>query len=372
MEILCDICQFKTKYPTGLVSHTHPEFNVGNVPMNIWTPIYTLSKNGLWLSENEEGILKFKEYFPFDVSNAKSYGEGFTKLTYVDNYNDLDLHPFFLKDERDNPTGSFKDRGMPLMIADAKKSGKDKIAIPSSGNAAISLVTYAKHSGIDAIVFIPKDISEYKLRMINNGTIIKCDDIIESYEDFFKFCDNNSDVYNGFPAANIPYLQGLKTMAYEIVMDLGTAPDWIFIPCGSGSNIVAQYQGFTDMKKMGLITNIPRFVNVQISGADPITVGYSERQYKKPVVLNPIIDSKADALASDTNFNYLKIMQILQETNGLAVSVSDEDIERSYDEYDFAKDFDFSSLSVFAALKNVKEMKPEDSVVLIGTAKKRG
>jgi len=122
---------------------------------------------------------------------------------------------------------------------------------------------------------------------------------------------------------------------------------------------------------MGLTDRMPRFVTVQIQGADPITIGYRKRQFDKAVLLDEISDSRAEAIASDTCFNYFKILEILERTRGVPVSVTDQDIDRIHP--DDLPELEFSSQSVYASLEKLKEhLKSDETVVLIGTGCKRG
>lgn len=350
----CDVCGYKAK---NAFEHEHRELEIGGVPMNIWTAVYSLPTS-LKSNQYSKGIMKFRDYIPFEIGNSISDKEGSTSLKKLE-------ENVFLKDESQNPTGSFKDRGSVMLISDALLSNKKKVAIPSTGNAAISLGYYAERAGLESIIFVPEDISKSKKSKIESrSTVIYNKDLIKSYEKFFEFCRSNASVYNGFPVINLPYLQGLKTMAYEIFLQIGT-PDWIVIPIGSGCNITAQYQGFKDINVMGLSNKLPRFIGVQIEGADPITQGYNKKQYGRVVILNEPVESKAKAIASDTCFNYFKIMNILKKTKGFAISVTDDEIERTKQ----APWLEFSSKSVFPALNKIKDViKKEDVMVLIGTA----
>jgi len=371
-SIFCDICKRNFSYPEALQAHRHLDLEIGGVPINFWTPVYHLPKqNNLVTDKDQKGVLKYRDYLPVDNLTAYSKNEGGTPLRQLDNLSKKHKIKLYLKDESANPTGSFKDRGMPLLLASAKTANKKRVAIPSTGNAAVSLAFYARAFGLEAIVFIPETTAYFKKKAIIDAkaTIVKDKNLIESYEHFFSFCRKNSDVYNGFPANNIPYLQGLKTMAYEIFLQLGNkVPDWLIVPCGSGGNLVGQYQGFRDLIKMGLADKIPHLVSVQIKGADPITVGFQKKQIDKIEILKSPCDSKAEAIASDTCFNYFKIIKTLMETGGRAISVKDEDI-------DHVTDFgwlEYSSLSIFPALEKLsKEIKKESIVVIIGTALKR-
>lgn len=362
----CDICGIEVPYPDGMYLHEHSELEIGGVPLNIWTPHYKLPtaiEKGSF-----GGIAELSGCIPVDISQPFA-DSGKTPLVRL-NHPLLEL---YLKDESKNPTGSFKDRGISCMVLDALSRGFRQIAIPSTGNAAISLGYYCKKADIEPIVFLPKSTSDEKIRLIRDrSTIIYDTDLIESYEHFIRFCRQNPRIYNGFPSNNLIYAQGIKTMAYEIFLGLDNAsPDWVALPVGSGGNVIGLNMGFNDLVLMGLATKLPRFATVQISGADPISCGYKANSLEKVVVLDEIAESRADAIASDTCFNYLKIMRILQETNGTAISVSDREI----DSVDMdGMSLEYSSLSVFAALERLTPLtKRGDSVVLIGTAgSKRG
>lgn len=368
LSLTCDVCSDQFTYPPPQVEHRHPELEIGGVPINFWVVNYLLNSSNVVSDPKAEGILKFREMLPLEDVEILSQGEGNTPLRKLEHISSgINV---FLKDESTNPTGSFKDRGMPLLIAEAKSLGITKAAIPSTGNAGISFVSYANLAGLEPIVFLPEDTPKDKIEMMREkATLIFDRDLVESYEHFIDYCRKNSDTYNGFPATNVAYIQGLKTAAYEIYMQLnGHAPDWLVLPCGSGGNTVGYYQGFQDLISMGLIDKQPRFVPVQIAGADPITFGFDNNvRDRVPIIAEPT-DSRAEAIASDTCFNYFNIVDILDKTKGKAVSVTDEEIERveGFDE------FEFSSLSVLPAFGIIQsDVKQDETVVLVGTAKNR-
>jgi len=367
-NISCDVCGEKFNFEGDLYRHIHKEMQIGGVPINVWTPNYTLSKeNQLMVHKNKKGIFKFQKYLP-NINVQISLNEGNTPLISLKNINDKYKADIFIKDETINPSGSFKDRGTALLVSFAKFLRKKKIAIPSSGNAAISLCLYCKSVGIDPVLFIPKNISLSKRQFLEQfSEVILKQDLVACYEDFFKFCNCNKDIYNGFPPSNIAYLQGLKTLSYEIFLQLGRAPDWIVIPCGGGGNFLAQYIAFKDLLEMGLINKLPKFVSVQIKGADPITVGFNEKKFNDLVVLDNPVFSEAESIASDTCFNYFKIMNILRKSLGIAVSVTDQEIKKYQEEFNR---FAFSSLSIFAALEKIKKyLKNGETIILVATAK---
>jgi len=369
----CDICNHKEPYSRN-PTHEHSELELGGVPVSIWTPEYHLPKdNEIKISRVNKGISKFSRYIPVHLDKKIVSNEGNTPLVKCSEFPANTYSEVYIKDESHNPTGSFKDRGIAALVSEASYSGMKKIAIPSTGNAAISLGYYGNRAGIGTIVFIPQDTPRSKVNQIEkHSEIISDRNIIESYEHFFRFCKKNKEVYNGFPANNIYYLQGLKTTAYEIFMQLGNRiPDQVIIPVGSGGNFVGLYHGFRDLMNMCITKKMPRFVSVQLQDADPITVGFREKQLDRLMVLDSIPKTKAEAIASDTCFNYFKILKIISETKGHAISVSEAEIENAP-----IMNFEYSSMSVFPAFEKLAAKKDRYNdlgvVVLICTASNKG
>ncbi|MDD2482753.1 MAG: pyridoxal-phosphate dependent enzyme [Candidatus Shapirobacteria bacterium] len=364
ISLKCDFCQQQFGYPYTQNEHRHPEYEIGGVPINLLTMRYDLTDIGPIVQGNYD--IEYRKMLPYR-DKIISQNEGHTPLLKI-NLPDSTGN-FFIKDESTNPTGSFKDRGISQLVTEIKSLGKKKGAIPSTGNAGISFVSYSNIADIEPIVFLPETTSSEKLKLVkDNATLVFDKDLIKSFEHFFEFCRENPDIYNGFPSTNNTYLQGLKTTAYEIYSQLGQVPDWVFLPCGSGGNIVGCYQGFLDLLKIGLTDHLPRFVSVQCEGADPITYGHKNKILNHVPILENPTQSKAEAIASDTCFNYFRIQNILQLTHGTAVSVSDKEIEniQGFD------NFEFSSRSVIPAVTKINHLiKSDDIVTLIGTAKNR-
>jgi len=359
--LVCNECGYSGNYPEAGYFHEHPELEIGGVPMNIWKPVYSKEK-AVGLS----GLIRAP------LAKGISDGEGGTPLLKVEGIGGERGISVYVKDEGENPTGSFKDRGMPYLVTDAMLSGKGSVAIPSTGNAAVSLAKYARRGGIKSIVFVPKGTEKAKIDALSADEIILKPDLIAAYEDFFRFCRERPDVYNGFPASNIPYLEGLKSSAYEIFESLGNAPDWLVVPCGSGGNVLALARGFSDLKEAGKTDRLPRICPVQIAGADPITKGSLLGERKRAIIIDPMAESRAEAIASDTCFNYRLIMDALEASGGVPISVTDREIEAEI-ERDLPKQFEFSSMAAYSAGRKVAEKlaSPGETVVLIGTGKRR-
>lgn len=361
MKIRCDVCNLIFNYPFEINTHKHLNMELEGVPCNFWTcEDYKLN---IKCDDTKKGIFAFSKLFPMEVIE-KSLGEGKTPLIKINDN-------LFIKDESKNPTGSFKDRGMPFLMNEVLHHKKKKIAICSTGNAAISLIQYARLYGIESIVFVPKNIDKIKKKALQNATkIIYSNNEISCFEDFFKYCDKNPEVFNGFLSTNISYLLGLETIAYELYYQFKfKTPDYIFIPCASGGNILSEYNAWKKLYNAKLINKIPKLILIQIEGGNPIEQGFDKKIEDKLFVINNPVFSKT-ILSTDTCFNYHKIYNMIKEKTCIPVSINDDEINDI--EIKYKNKYDYTSLSVFAAYKKYKKnIKNSQKSVLIVTAKNR-
>lgn len=359
MKIKCDVCNSVYQFPIEVNRHKHKEMELDGVPCNFWTLID--DKFSLLINNEKQGTFRFKDLYP-NVIKELSLNEGNTPLIkYKKN--------LFFKEENKNPTGSFKDRGMPFLMNEVLYHKKNSIAICSTGNAAVSLVKYAKLYGIESIIFVPKDIDESKRKMLAAANyIIYSNDIIKSFEDCINYCNNNENVFNGFLSTNQSYLLGLETMSYEIYIQLNNkVPDYIIIPCASGGNVISQYNAWSKMLRNKIISKLPKIVIVQIDGGNPIEKGYNSNKSDELYVIDNPVDSKT-ILSCDTCFNYFKIYNIIEENVGITVSVSDGDIECLSN--DLKEKYEYTSLASIAAFNKIR-IKENEICVAIMTAKNK-
>nr|MBP3258706.1 pyridoxal-phosphate dependent enzyme [Bacilli bacterium] len=361
MQIKCDVCGKIFKFPFEINTHKHVGKELNGVPVNFWTTLN--DKFDLIIDDNMKGVFRYKDLYKKTKKNI-SLDEGNTPLIKV-------LDNLYIKDESVNPTGSFKDRGMPFLMNEVLNHNKSSIAICSTGNAAISLIKYAKLYGIESIVFLPQDIDFKKKNELTGATqIVYSDDIIKCFEDFMIYCDNNPDIFNGFLSTNISYMIGLETISYEIFEQLNfNVPNYIFIPCASGGNVVSQYNAWKKLYDNNMIDKMPKFVIVQIDGGNPIEQGYNKKNSESLFVINNPVPSKT-ILSTDTCFNYFKIYEIIDSGYGFTVSIDDKDIDNIAKT--FKDKYDYTSLAVLAAYEKYKKnMRVNEISVAIITAKNR-
>ena len=359
MKIVCNECMKTFNYPLEQINHRHENLELDLVPPNFWSIEDYLPEFEITISD-EGKIIAPK------VNKSTIFQPGNTPFICIS-------ENVYIKDESENPTGSFKDRGMETMMNEILLHKKDKVAVVSCGSGAISTIKYAKEFGIHSIVFVHKEIEDINLKLISNADEVhSSDNFIKSYEEFMEFCIENKDtVYWGFLNANISYMLGLRTLAYEIIRDLKDVPDIVVIPCGSGMNIVAQNLAFREMYHKGIISKIPKIAIVEIEGGNPIKQGFEAGNSSMLHVIENPVNSKT-ILSNDTCFNYRKICDIVKRKEGFFVSVNDYEIDefiRANPEYE--KKYDYTSLAVMPALQKCIASHKGKKIVTVITCKNR-
>ncbi len=274
-------------------------------------------------------VWRYRELLPVDDYNMiVSMGEGGTRLLNLDRVEEsIGKSGFrvFLKVEGDNPTGSFKDRGMTVGVTKAREFKYKRVACASTGNTSASMAAYAARAGLEPIVFIPRGkIARGKLSqaIAHGATIVEVegvfDDALRKVLDYVA--KNKVYLLNSIN----PYrLEGQKTIAYEIFEQLGEVPDYVVVPVGNAGNISAIWKGFKELYEMGVINHLPIMVGVQAEGASPLAKAYIEKRTFKPLEDPWTI---ASAIRIGNPVNWPKAWRAVEESNGFFSIVSDEEI----------------------------------------------
>jgi len=322
-------------------------------------------------------LWRYRELLPLrDDANLVSLGEGFTPLLPAKSLaGELGLKRLWIKDEAQNPTGSFKDRGLSLAISRAKELGVKKAAIPSAGNAGGSLAAYAARARIEAHVFMPRDtpianqieVQQYGARLtLVDGLINDCGRIINERK--------TAEGWFDISTLKEPYrVEGKKTMGYEIAEQLNwTLPDVIIYPTGGGTGLIGMWKAFQEMEELGWIgSKRPRMVSVQASGCAPIVKAFGEgRETAEPWQNAKTVASGLRVPQAVADFLMLRA---LRESNGTALSVSDEEMIAEIPRLGRAEGIFFcpEGAACAAALRRSMQngwVKPTDEVVLFNTA----
>jgi threonine synthase len=345
------------------------------VRYDLKTASETLAKSSL--QGQVPTLWRYRELLPLqDDANLISLGEGFTPLIEAKTLGrELGVQQLWIKDEAQNPTGSFKDRGLSLAVSRAKELGVKKAAIPSAGNAGGSLSAYAARAGIEAHVFMPKDTPmanqiearQYGARLtLVDGLITDCGRLIaerKAVEDWFDVSTLKE-----------PYrVEGKKTMGYEIAEQLNwKLPDVIIYPTGGGTGLIGIWKAFKEMEELGWIgTQRPRMVSVQASGCAPIVKAFTEG--KETAEPWPQAKTVAAGLRVPQAVADFLMLRALRESNGTALSVSDQEMLAEIPRVGRAEGIFFcpEGAACVVALRRLTEqrwIKTTDEVVIFNTA----
>lgn len=223
-------------------------------------------------------INRYRDRLPVtDDTRLISLGEGNTPLIRLNNIpailgKDVDI---YVKYEGLNPTGSFKDRGMTMAVTKAVEEGSKAIICASTGNTSAAAAAYASRAGITAFVLIPEGkiaLGKLAQAMMHGAVVIQIkgnfDDGMELVKQVGK--DAPVTIVNSIN----PYrLQGQKTAAFEIVEELGFAPDYHCIPVGNAGNITAHWMGYSEYHENGIVNSRPKMVGYQAAGSAPFMRG---------------------------------------------------------------------------------------------------
>ena len=269
-------------------------------------------------------LQRYRDYLPItDQTPIVTMGEGGTPLVRSERVcKALGTSEVYFKLEGCNPTGSFKDRGMVVAIAKALEAGSRFIACASTGNTSASAAAYGAHSGLTTLVLVPKgNIAAGKMaQAIAYGA-----HVLAVTGNFDRALQLVRDLCGRYPITLVnsvnPFrLEGQKTAAFEVVDELGDAPDYLCIPVGNAGNITAYWRGFRDYRESGRSTRLPRMMGFQAEGAAPIVVGH------------PILDPKtiASAIKIGNPASWKSAVAARDESGGRIEAVTDEEILEAY------------------------------------------
>jgi len=273
----------------------------------------------------ERGVLfRYRDFLPITQATPMiTLGEGNTPLVRSLNLEkELGCGGLYFKLEGCNPTGSFKDRGMVVAIAKAVEEGSRSVICASTGNTSASAAAYGARFGLDVVVMVPKGkIALGKLaQAIAYGA-----KIIAIQGNFDQALQIVRSLAEKHPVTLVnslnPYrIEGQKTAAFEIVDDLGDAPDYLFIPVGNAGNITAYWKGFVEYKKAGRASKTPKMMGFQADGAAPIVKG---RVIDRPKTL-------ATAIRIGNPASWKGAVAARDESGGVIDCVSDDEILAAY------------------------------------------
>ncbi|MBI4299389.1 MAG: threonine synthase [Chloroflexi bacterium] len=271
------------------------------------------------------GVLtRYKEFLPItEDTPIFTLGEGDTPLVRSKNlWKQIGHSELYFKLEGCNPTGSFKDRGMVMAVAKALEERSSTIVCASTGNTSASAAAYGAYCGLKTIVLVPKTgVATGKLTqaLAYGARVLAIDG---NFDQALKLVRSLADVQpiTLVNSINPNRLQGQKTAAFEIVDNLGDAPDYLFIPVGNAGNITAYWMGFREYKKIGRAARSPHMMGFQAEGAAPIVRG--------EIVASP--ETVASALRIGNPASWKGALAARDESGGVIDAVSDKEILEAY------------------------------------------
>jgi len=366
IDLICTKC--KKTFP---IDRLYPRCDICNEPLEVEKVVAGRINKGNVL--NQTVLERYSDFFPFaKIDKAISLYEGFTPLVRsLRLASELIIKDIFFKNESQNPTWSFKDRGTVTGIQQAISLGYKRIGTVSTGNMAVSVAAYGARAGLETFILVSASLPPEKLNpiAIYNPILIKVDgDYSKLYFDSLDIGKQN-DIY--FINSDVPFrVGGSKTIAFEICEQMNfEVADYVVVPTSSGGNIRGILKGFEEFRLCGLINKVPKMICAQARGCSPIYNAYSSHAEVISRVENP--HTIAHAIENPYPPSGNEVLRRMKENGGTFVAVTDEEILRAQKR--LAKIGLFGQPASAVSLASVKKLRGQnfldenDTVVCIVT-----
>jgi threonine synthase len=275
-------------------------------------------------------VWRYRDFMPIhEATKLVTLSEGGTGLhSSLRLGEEIGLKNLYVKNEGENPTGSFKDRGMTVGVTKAVELGARHVVCASTGNTSASLAAYAARAGLKCTVLIPSGKIAYgKLSqaMIHGAKVLQVrGNFDQALEFVLKLAEKHKDIYV-LNSINPFRVEGQKSLGYEICEQLNNdAPDRIIIPVGNAGNISAVWKGLTEFHKLGFIKKLPKMTGIQAAGSAPIAQAIKTNSDKIIPVKKP--ETVATAIRIGAPVSWKKAVNAIRESHGTAETVTDEEI----------------------------------------------
>lgn len=334
----------------------------------------TLTKESL--RTRRADLWRYREVLPVERDeNIVSLGEGWTPLLRAARLGArLGLGQLYIKDESQNPTQSFKARGMTTAVSMALELGAGKLAVPSAGNAAGALAAYAARAGLESYIFMPRDTPR--------ANVIECEQTgahVTLMDGLITDCGaevgRRKEAEGWFDVSTLkePYrVEGKKTLGYELAEQMDwQLPEVIIYPTGGGTGLIGMWKAFAEMEAMNWIGHQrPRMISVQAAGCAPIVEAF--KAGKRTADEFPNAQTTASGLRVPRAIGDFLILDALRASNGTAVAVTDEEMiaaarEIGASEGLFVAPEGAACLPALRKLMAAGEIRPDERVVLFNT-----
>ena len=336
--------------------------------------VRTLTRESL--AARRADLWRYREVLPVENDeNIVSLGEGWTPLLRARRLGkQIGFDELYIKDESQNPTQSFKARGMSAAVSMAKELGAQKLAVPSAGNAAGALAAYAARAGLECFIFMPNDTPR--------ANVVECEQTgahVTLMDGLITDCGaevaRRKEAEGWFDVSTLkePYrVEGKKTLGYELAEQFNwELPDVIVYPTGGGTGLIGMWKAFDEMETMGWMgSKRPRMVTVQASGCAPIVRAFETG--KRFADEFPDAETVASGLRVPKAIGDFLILDALRESGGTALAVTDEELIAATREIGAAEGIfcapeGAACLPALRKLMESGEVKTNERVVLFNT-----
>jgi threonine synthase len=313
-------------------------------------------------------VERYRDYLPVTAATpALSLGEGQTPLVALRRLGArIGLANVYAKVEGQNPTGSFKDRGMVVAVAKAVEEGARAVICASTGNTSASAAAYGAAHGLEVVVVLPAGrIATGKLLQarVAGARVVAVEANFDAALRIVRALSEQDDHPVTLVNSVNPYrLEGQKTAAFEVCDDLGRAPDVLAIPVGNAGNISAYWAGFREYAAAGAVSSVPRMFGFQAAGAAPLVHG---RPIDEP-------DTIATAIRIGNPASWTKAIAARDESGGRIDAVTDDEILAAWralatEEGIFCEPSSAASVAGIIALARTDAIPPDATVVCVLT-----
>jgi threonine synthase len=283
-------------------------------------------------AEIESGPLNIWRYAPLlpvpaDVAKRPTTEPGYTRLVRADSLaRELGMRRLWIKDDRENPTHSFKDRVVAVALVAATELGFKVLACPSTGNLANAVAAAAARAGIRSVILVPADLEPQKIltTAVYGGTFVTVDG---NYDDVNRLASELAGEHDDWAFVNVNvrpyYAEGSKTLGFEIAEQLGwRLPEQVVVPIASGAQLVKVDKGFGELASLGLVPETPwRVFGAQASGCAPVSAAFAAgHDVVRPV--RPSTIAKSLAIGNPADGPY--VLDVVRRTGGAVADVPDD------------------------------------------------
>jgi threonine synthase len=329
-----------------------------------------------WIPSGPTSMWRYAPVLPVSKPAAMiTLGEGMTPLVHTTRLGArLGSEDLWVKDEGVNPTGSFKARGLSCAVSMCVELGVKKVAIPSAGNAAGAMAAYAAAAGIEAHIFMPRDVPQanYIECRAAGAHVTLVDGLIS---DCARIVASRKDEEGWFDVSTLkePYrIEGKKTMGYEVAEQFRwQLPDAIFYPCGGGVGLIGMWKAFAEMEALGWVSSKrPKMIAVQAEGCAPIVKAFEEGKPRSEFFEHA--ETVASGLRVPKALGDFLVLDAVRQSNGTCVAVSDEEmleaaVELAADEGIFAAPEGGACVAALKKLLASGFLTPKQRIVIYNT-----